>query len=208
MNPKILHGNAYQLSRKIKDQSVQLIYTDPPFGTTNNPWDTKLNLPWFWEFAARILTPTGVVVLHSSQQFSFQVVPSNPDWFRYSYTWIKSTATGHLNAKKQPLRRHEELLVFYPSGRGLYLPQMAPGEPYSALSGKTSSPNWNAFKPVLTVHNGNRYPTTVLEFPIDRPSLHPTQKPLALAKQNEKAFARIINQLEKRRKSQSPKRKQ
>ena len=104
---------------------------------------------------------------------------SNPKMFRYEWIWEKEQGTGHLNAKKMPLKTHENILVFY-KHLPTYNPQMREGfKSYTCLSGKGSS-NYGKQTQVITENDGTRYPLDVIQFGRDKDGLHPTQKPVAL----------------------------
>jgi site-specific DNA-methyltransferase (adenine-specific) len=103
---------------------------------------------------------------------------SNVSDFKYSWIWQKEAGTGLLNAKKQPLRDHEDVLVFY-SKQPLYNPQFSVGKPYTCKKGGETS-NYNPSGTVVTVNEGTRCPKTVLQFTRDKNKVHPTQKPVAL----------------------------
>jgi site-specific DNA-methyltransferase (adenine-specific) len=118
------------------------------------------------------------VVLTAAQPFTSALVMSNAERFKYSWIWRKEAGTGLLNAKKQPLRNHEDVLVFY-RGQPVYNPQWLQGKPYKCKKGGETS-NYNPSGSVVTESDGRRYPLTVLEFQRDRNKEHPTQKPVAL----------------------------
>lgn len=107
-------GDCHTLIRDIPDNSIQFIYFNPPFGTTKNEWDTPLNydllFPEFW----RILKPDGTIMIHCSVPFNYRLIrhPSSKD-LKYSYYWKKRNTTNYLNSSFQPLRRVEEILVYY-----------------------------------------------------------------------------------------------
>jgi site-specific DNA-methyltransferase (adenine-specific) len=162
--------------QSIPDASVDMILCDLPYGTTQNQWDSVIPFASLWDAYTRICK--GAIVLTAAQPFTSALVMSNPKAFKYSWVWRKPQGTGHLNAKKQPLRNHEDVLVFY-SHQPVYNPQMTPGKPYHCKSGRASD-NWGAQVSVVTANTGYRYPLTVLEFGLDKPKLHPTQKPAAL----------------------------
>ena len=164
--------------KAIPDNSVDLIVTDPPYGTTRNAWDAAIPLHLLWAEFERITKDSAAMIIFSQQPYTAQVVLSNPELFRYEWIWEKTQGTGHLNAKKMPLKAHENILVFY---RKLptYNPQMRTGfTPYRCKSGRGSS-NYGDQNSVTTISAGERYPVDVLPFGSDR-GLHPTQKPLAL----------------------------
>lgn len=93
--------------------SIDLILCDLPYGTTRNKWDKIIDLDKLWEHYNRIIKDNGAIVLFSQQPFSSKLIESNPKMFRYEWIWVKGLATGHLNAKKMPLKKHENILVFY-----------------------------------------------------------------------------------------------
>ena len=119
------------------------------------------------------------IVLFSQMPFTATLVKSNFPLFKYEWIWQKQQGTGYLNAKKMPLKAHENILVFYKK-LPLYNPQMRTGfKPYTCKRGKGSD-NYHEHISVVTVSNGERYPIDILEFAYDKQKLHPTQKPVAL----------------------------
>ena len=110
----------------IPDKSVQLILADLPYGITDFKWDSVLNLDKLWIEYKRVLTDNGCVLLHSTQPFNTTLINSNYKWFKYEYIWIKTQASNFL-AKKMPLKKHENILVFY-GKTPIYNPQMRKGE--------------------------------------------------------------------------------
>jgi site-specific DNA-methyltransferase (adenine-specific) len=130
-----------------------------------------------WEQYKRIIKTHGAILLFAQLPFSLAVGCSNPEWLRYEWIWKKQRGTGHLNAKKMPMKSHENILVFYKQSP-TYNPQMRKGAPYTRKSGRGST-NYREQKNVVTEKRGGRYPLDVLEFASDN-GLHPTQKPVAL----------------------------
>lgn len=127
----------------------------------------------------RITKDNTPIVLFSQMPFTATLVKSNFPLFKYEWIWQKQQGTGYLNAKKMPLKAHENILVFYKK-LPLYNPQMRTGfKPYSCKSGKGTS-NYNKHINVVSTSNGERYPIDILEFGYDKQKLHPTQKPVAL----------------------------
>ena len=162
-------------------QSINLILADLPYGATENKWDVRLPLEPLWAQYKRLLAPGGVVVLTAQQPFSSVLVASNPRWFRYAWVWDKHLVTGFFNAKKQPLRRHEDILIFAPRGRGgmTYNPQFSEGKPYRSRPGAPST-NYRTTKRLPTENDGRRYPVSIISIPNTRAGGHPTQKPVPL----------------------------
>lgn len=109
----IYQGDCMELMQYIPDNSIDLIYTDLPFGTTQNKWDVIIPFDLLWKQYKRIIKSNGAVVLHAVEPFASLLRCSNLDWFKYDWIWDKKRPTGHLNAKKQPLRQHELICVFY-----------------------------------------------------------------------------------------------
>lgn len=180
--------------RLIPDKSVHLVLCDLPYGvldTEETSWDVKLPLPALWREYRRILKPRGAVVLTATQPFATELINSNPSWFRYDLVWVKTRASGFLNARKRPSSSHELVLVFYDQ-----LPTYNPIK-YEAPEGvrrkkfakrKGNYQGSKAFKINGTARfsyqytdNGTRYPDTVLEFgSVYREGMHPTEKPVEL----------------------------
>jgi site-specific DNA-methyltransferase (adenine-specific) len=128
-----------------------------------------------------VCKPSAAIVLTAAQPFTSVLVCSNLKEFKYDWVWQKERGTGHLNAKKAPLRDKEDVLVFCQT-TPLYLPQMKLGEPYKDKCGKNKSANFGADKREGNDNSGFRYPTTVLNFQgsSSKDKVHPTQKPVAL----------------------------
>lgn len=179
MQSYIKQGDCLELMKEIPDKSVDLILCDLPYGTTQNKWDTVLDLEKLWGGYNRIAKDNTPIVLFSQMPFTATLVSSNLPLFKYEWVWKKQQGSGYLNAKKMPLKIHENILVFYKK-LPLYNPQMRKGfKPYITKRGKDSN-NYNEHGHVITVSNGERYPIDILEFSRDKEKLHPTQKPIAL----------------------------
>lgn len=173
----------------IRTQSVDLVLTDLPYKMTNsrNRLDTHLVDPSrLWPQLERIIKPNGVIALHAMQPFASSLIHSCTQYctnieFKYEWIWKKSMGTGFLNAKKQPLRNHECILIFYASPP-TYNPQMLLGEPYKMKQGGVGLAYGETnIGQIITENKGERYPLTILEFAHDKNRINPTQKPVALA---------------------------
>ena len=171
--------------RFLPGASVDLVLCDLPYGTTQNPWDSTLSMEALWAHYRRILTPRGVVALMSHSRFTAQVILSNKEWFKYKLVWVKSKATNFLNAKKQPLRKHEDICIFYRQ-QPPYSPQMFAGHAYDKGTRKNQLTGcYGDFRPARVQSEGSRYPTDVIYFPTaeaEGPVWHPTQKPVELGR--------------------------
>lgn len=171
------------MMRHIPAQSVDMVLCDLPYGTTQNGWDSLIDLKNLWAEYLRIVKPTGVIALTSQGLFTARLMLSNPKLFKYKITWVKSKPTNFLNAKKQPLRQHEDICIFYKK-QPVYYPQMSAGEPYSKGVRKAQfTGSYGRFHPALVASTGERYPTDVVYFKTAESEgavWHPTQKPIAL----------------------------
>lgn len=164
--------------KRIADKSVDMILCDLPYGTTRNKWDSIIPLEPLWKQYERIIKDNGAIVLTAQTPFDKILGVSNLKNLKYEWIWQKDGGTGHLNAKKMPMKDHENILVFY-KRLPEYNPQMRQGEPYAQKSGKGSS-NYGEQTQVMTYNKGERYPLTTIKFNRDKNKLHPTQKPVAL----------------------------
>lgn len=170
-------GDCLELLKDIPDGSVDLILTDLPYGTTQNKWDSVISLDELWQQYERVIKDSGAIALTAQTPFDKVLGCSNLKLLRYEWIWQKTQGTGHLNAKKMPMKNHENVLIFY-KRLPTYNPQTTEGKPYTQKSGRGSS-NYNQQERVITENSGYRYPLTVQCFKSDK-GLHPTQKPVAL----------------------------
>ena len=125
----IIEGDALEIMSKLPDNSVDMLLVDLPYGTTQNKWDSVIPLDQLWKEYRRVVKINGAMVFTASGLFSAELMLSNPKEYKYKIIWEKSKATNFLNAKKQPLRKFEEILVFYRK-QPTYNPQMRQGEAY------------------------------------------------------------------------------
>jgi len=181
---KLYNGDCLKVMKKIPSRSVDLVLCDLPYGTTQHKWDTVISFEKLWKQYKRICT--GAIVLTAAQPFTSALIMSNPKMFKYAWVWDKGKGTGHLNAKKQPLRSHEDVLVFYKS-QCVYRPQMRDvgfGYKSSPTSQANMGKGYGKRAPVRSdCETGARYPLTVLQFtPVDNRhgKIHPSQKPVKL----------------------------
>ena len=175
----IKQGDCLELMKDISDKSIDMVLCDLPYGTTRNKWDSVIPLNKLWKSYERIIKDNGAIVLFSQMPFSAELVHSNLKLFKYEWIWQKDNGTGFLNAKKMPLKIHENILVFYKK-LPLYNPQMRTGfKPYKCKQGRHST-NYGAYEQGhITESNGERYPIDIIKFKKDS-GLHPTQKPVEL----------------------------
>ena len=174
---KIYNEDCLEGMKKMPDKSVDMILCDLPYGTTRNKWDAIIPLDELWQQYNRVIKDNGAIVLTAQTPFDKVLGVSNLKMLKYEWIWTKYSGTGHLNAKKMPMKNHENILVFYKK-LPTYNPQMTKGTPYTQKSGRASS-NYNPQERVTTVNDGYRYPLTVQKFKSEK-GLHPTQKPVEL----------------------------
>lgn len=177
------NDDCFNIFPEIKDESIDMILCDLPYGTTQCKWDSVLPLDKLWKEYNRVIKPNGAIVLFGCQPFTSLLITSNIKNYKYSWCWEKSKATNYLNAKKQPLRAFEDICVFYKK-QCKYNPQMREGEPYFKGTAYRPTDVYGEQK-VTTVENktGERYPRTVIYFKTAESEgkvYHPTQKPIAL----------------------------
>jgi len=175
---QIICGDCLEVMRDIPDKSVDMILCDLPYGTTACKWDTIIPFEPLWEQYERIIKDNGAIVLNGSQPFTSRLIMSNLRLFKYTWVWDKSQVTGFLNSKKQPLRQHEDICVFY-KRQCIYNPIMKKGKrTLKATGSKSENYGKYTYKPH---HSEWYYPKSILEFPQKRiKGGHPTQKPVDL----------------------------
>lgn len=183
---KIYNINCLEGMKYIPPKSVDMIFVDLPYGSTRNPWDIIIPPERLWPEYERIIKPHGAILLFGQGLFTAKMILSNEDLFRYNIIWRKTTKTGFLNAKKMPLRAHEDIMVFYKK-LPTYHPQMSTGHPPTHNFTKHTSDGTNYGQTQRGITGGGsttRYPTSIWTFPSDKQksALHPTQKPLDLCR--------------------------
>jgi len=180
---ELIKGDCLEEMRNIETGSVDLILCDLPYGTTACKWDSIIDLDLLWEQYERIIKANGAIVLFAQTPFDKVLGVSNLKMLRYEWLWIKEQGTGNLNANKMPLKKHENILVFYKK-LPTYNPQMTKGKAYeikreknkNEIFGKTGTKDG-----YVTKNKGKRYPTTELHYNRELKNRHhPTQKPVDL----------------------------
>ena len=192
---EIFQGDCLEVMNELDDASVDLVLCDLPYGTTRNKWDSVIPLDELWKQYRRVVRRRGAVILSSQGKFTARLILSNESWFRYKFVWIKSKPTNFLNARRQPLRQHEDVCVFYGSQPD-YTPVMSQGEPYDKGTRKDQyTGSYGDFRPVQVKSDGERFPTDALycktaESEAGGRVWHPTQKPVALGRYLVRLFTR------------------
>ena len=166
--------------RSLPAGSVDMLLTDPPYGTTRNSWDIPLPLPELWEAVEYAVKPNGAILLFAQCPYDKILGMSNLSMLRYEWIWYKDRGTGFLNAKRMPLKKAENILVFY-KHLPTYNPQFEYREPYLRTETAGYSTNYNKFSFSSSESpDGKRFPGNVVQFPAVNKGIHPTQKPLGL----------------------------
>ena len=180
---QLFNDDCLKILPTIPDKSIDLILTDPPYGTTACKWDSVIPFEPMWNQLIRVIKDNGCIALFGSEPFSSNLRMSNIKQFKYDWVWQKEQGTGFGNAKKQPLRNLEIISIFY-KNQCLYNPQKSKGKPYKTKS-KSGNHKGSVYEDgglnsIITVNEGNRFPLQLLKFNRDKNKIHPTQKPVAL----------------------------
>lgn len=182
---ELFEGDCLEYMKLIPDKSVDMILCDLPYGTTQNKWDSCISFEKLWEQYLRIIKTDGAIVLTSHGIFTAKLILSQEKYFKYKWVWEKSKPTNFLNAKKQPLRKHEDVCVFYQK-QPTYNPQMKEGKAYNkGLRKHQLTGSYGEYEPSLVLSKGPRYPTDIIYIKTAESEgkvVHPTQKPVELGR--------------------------
>ncbi|WP_413496534.1 DNA-methyltransferase [Carnobacterium maltaromaticum] len=193
---KIYNEDCLVGMKRIPDKSIDMILCDLPYGTTQNKWDSIIDLDLLWEQYERIIKDNGAIVLTAQAPFNIILGSKKLEWLRYEWVWEKTTATGHLNANKMPMKAHEDVLVFgkqdhehllvFYNNLPSYNPQKKSGHVRKVSSAKHKinskvTSNYREFG-LTSYDSTERFPRSVIKFSTDKQkeAFHPTQKPVAL----------------------------
>ena len=175
---KLILGDCLEELKKILDKSVDIVLTDPPYGTTQNKWDSIIPLELMWNELKRIIKDNGCVALFGNEPFSSNLRMSNIKDYKYDWVWNKKAFSNQMMAKKQPLRIVENIIIF---NSKIYKPQNLKKLEKLTKQGLKKTDNIGSFKREKQYFQEyTNYPRNILEFSKDKPSQHPTQKPVAL----------------------------
>lgn len=186
----LMQGDCLERMKEIPDGSVDMVLTDPPYGTTACNWDSVIPLDKMWEQLNRIIKPNGAIVMTASQPFTTTLISSNMKMFKYCWVWEKSKVSGFTNAKNKPLNTYEDVAVFSKgtcanksSNRMNYYPQDLIKINKTVSNSKRSGDDTTGNRPSRIndyVQEFTNYPKNILKFPSESRTIHPTQKPVAL----------------------------
>lgn len=179
---KLSRGDCLDLLAELPDASVDLVLTDPPYGTTACKWDSVIPLDLMWVELKRVTKPRAAIVLFGAEPFTSALISSNYLMFKYTWIWEKTIGTNPMGLRYQPFRKHEIIAVFYWKAP-IYHPQMETGAPYTDRArpaGLNHCSYSGGMKKEIT-NLGTRYPSSVQKFSNGNwGSVHPTQKPVDL----------------------------
>jgi site-specific DNA-methyltransferase (adenine-specific) len=190
---QIVQGDCLNIMENFPDGCIDFIICDLPYGTTQNPWDQIIDFGRLWQCYKRIIKPNGAIALTGHGLFTAKLIMSNPDWYRYKIVWIKSKAPNFLQANRQPMKKHEDVCIFYQK-QPVYHPQMTVSNPYNkGLRKPTLTGSYGNFHPSVRISKGERYPNDCIFFEEPKEDwvycktaegeghvFHPNQKPVAL----------------------------
>jgi len=178
---EIHEGDCLEVMRDIPDGSIDMILCDMPYGTTACKWDTVIPFEPLWEQYERIIKDNGAMVFTASQPFTSALIMSNLKKFRYELIWEKTIATNPFSSHKQPMKKHENICIFYKK-QPIYNPQFEKGKPYTDRGNRKNKRSaQREMNKTAIINNGYRYPSSVKIFSNgNKNSLHPTQKPVPL----------------------------
>ena len=189
---KLINDDCLKVLPTLADKSVDLILTDPPYGTSACKWDSVIPFDKMWVQLQRLIKENKPIILFGSEPFSSYLRTSNIKWFKYDWIWEKQRGSNFLNYKYQPSKNYEIISVFSNGATSFvknnsncpYNPQMIEGIPYEMKQGKGGDAvvreGSRIGKNIITKNNGTRYPNAIQKFNSDKEKLHPTQKPVAL----------------------------
>jgi site-specific DNA-methyltransferase (adenine-specific) len=177
-----VNADCFDIFPFIEDKSIDAIICDLPYGTTQNKWDSVLPLDLIWKQYERIIAENGCIILTADGIFTGALIMSNPKWFKYKLIWDKKSTSGFLNAKKMPLRRHEDILIFA-KGKTTYNPIMEErGKPRKKGGYVGGNKGTYGIHKEDVKFNNEYYPTSIIEISNanQKAKQHPTEKPIEL----------------------------
>lgn len=185
----LLNGDCLDLLPGLPDGSVDMVATDLPYGTTACEWDSLIPLDRLWKELLRVTKEDGALIFTADQPFTWFLCSTQPKLFRYEIIWEKPNGTSPFQAKRRPMKKHENVLVFYRKPP-VYTPQMEAGKPYKWNSRRSGGKagGITQSRPTPIDNKGTRYPGSVQRFKQER-GLHETQKPVALMEWLIKSFS-------------------
>ena len=190
MKYDIKQGDCLELMKDIPDGSIDMILCDLPYGTTASSWDNIINFEELWQQYKRIIKPGGAIGLFGSGSFTYKLIQSNEEWYKYKWVWLKNRKLNFVNAKNRPMTSYEEIMMFsngntangskikmcyYPQGLvEIHRVVKYRNTKFGTVVGKLHSPKEKI------IQEYTNYPVDVLQFDCEPRPIHPSQKPVAL----------------------------
>jgi len=176
----LMQGDCLELMKTIPDGSIDMVLTDPPYGTTACKWDNVIPFEPMWEQLKRVTKKNGAIVMTASQPFTSALIMSNVKMFKYCWVWEKSRFANQMLAKKQPLKIHEDVVVFS-QGSAIYNPQgLIECDKVTKQGSKITDNNGGGVRLTSYRQTHTNYPRSIQKFKSEGKTVHPTQKPVAL----------------------------
>ena len=176
----LINGDCLEEMKNIPDGSVDMVLADPPYGTTACKWDSVIPFEPMWGQLKRVIKPSGAIVMTASQPFTSALVMSNIKMFKYCWVWEKSRFANQMLAKKQPLKIHEDVIVFS-IGSAHYYPQgLIECNKITKQGARVTDNQGGGKRKTAYLQTHTNYPKTIQQFASEGKTVHPTQKPVAL----------------------------
>lgn len=175
----LIQGDCLEKMQNIPDGSIDMVLADPPYGTTACKWDSVIDLPLMWKQLNRVAKKDAAIVLHAAQPFTSALIMSNIKKFKYCWAWDKINPTGHLNAKKRPMKKLEDVCIFANDNAPYYPQGLVYNPRKKTRNADTQGSNCYGKHTSTYTATLQGYPTERIEFK-NAKGLHPTQKPVAL----------------------------
>lgn len=178
---ELYNDDCYNVLPKLKE--IDCIIVDLPYGITACSWDMVIDLEEMWKQIKKIIKPNANIIFFCTTKFGYELIKSNPKWFRYDIVWEKPNSVGFLNSNKSPLRCHEMIYVFNNPSKSYstYNPQKIEGQPFYHKNNKSHAELYGDIKRIPTENQGTRFPRSIQKFTNShKGSFHPTQKPTDL----------------------------
>lgn len=191
---EIYHGNCLEIMKQIDDKSVDMILADLPYNVTHQDYDILIDFKPLWAQYERIIKDNGAMIFTATEPFRTKLISSNFSLFKYDLIWEKNKYSGFLNAKKQPLRQHEAVLLFYKK-QPTYNPQKTTGHTpvHNFTQRSEGSANYGKTNKISGGGSTERYPTSIIKIPVinnnAKDKYHPAQKPVALGEYLIKSYS-------------------